>query len=170
MQEIRRIRASAVDEAALALLWPGIPVFLLSMLSPNPEAPAAPLHFNFAADVIDRWAQERPEALALWCVNAATGAEQKLSFRQLATLSCQAADFLRSSGVRRGDRVLIMLSRVPQWWIGMLGLIRLGAVPVPATLLLTARDVAYRLESARVSAAITNQDGAAKVEIGRAHV
>ena len=133
------------------------------MSSANPEALVAPLHFNFAADVIDRWAQERPEAPALWCVNAATGAEQKLTFRQLATLSCQAADFLRSGGVRPGDRVLVMLPRVPQWWIGMLGLIRLGAVPVPATLLLTARDVAYRLESARVSAAITNQDGAAKV-------
>src|ERR1039458_5792816 len=70
--------------------------------------------------------------------------------RDSATLSCQAADFLRSGGVRPGDRVLVMLPRVPQWWIGMLGLIRLGAVPVPATLLLTARDVAYRLESARV--------------------
>ena len=133
------------------------------MHSANPEAPAAPLHFNFATDVIDRWAQERPEAPALWCVNAATGAEQKFSFRQLAALSCQAADFLRSSGVRRGDRVLVMLPRVPQWWIAMLGLIRLGAVPVPATLLLTARDVAYRLGSARISAVITNPDGVAKV-------
>jgi acetyl-CoA synthetase/medium-chain acyl-CoA synthetase len=133
------------------------------MHSANSEAPAAPLHFNFATDVIDRWAAERPEAPALWCVHATTGAEEKLSFRQLATLSCRAADCLRSSGVRRGDRVLIMLPRVPQWWIGMLGLIRLGAVPVPATLLLTTRDVAYRLESARVSAVITSQDGVAKV-------
>ncbi len=128
-----------------------------------PEAPVAPLHFNFTTDVIDRWAMERPDAAALWCVNAATGAEQKFSFRELATLSCQAADCLRSNGVRRGDRVLVMLPRVPQWWMAMLGLIRLGAVPVPGTLLLTARDVAYRLVSARISAVITNQDGAAKV-------
>src|ERR1019366_549405 len=133
------------------------------MRGANPEVTQAPLHFNFATDVIDRWAQERPDAPALWCVHASTGAEQRFSFRELAALSCQAAALLRSSGVRRGDRVLIMLSRVPQWWIGMLGLIRLGAVPVPGTLLLTARDVAYRLESARVSAAITNDDGAAKV-------
>lgn len=133
------------------------------MHSVNPEMAQAPIHFNFATDVIDRWAQERPEAPALWCVNATTGAEQKFTFRQVATLSCQAADFLRSSGVRRGDRVLIMLPRVPQWWIAMLGLIRLGAVPVPGTLLLTARDVAYRLGSARISAVLTNQDGVAKV-------
>ena len=48
---------------------------MLPMHSENPEAPAAPLHFNFATDVIDRWAQERPEAPALWYVNAATGAD-----------------------------------------------------------------------------------------------
>ena len=91
------------------------------------------------------------------------GAEQKFSFRQLAALSRQAANFFRASGVRRGDRVLVMLPRVPQWWIAMLGLIRLGAVPVPGTLLLTARDVAYRLGSARISAVITSPDGLAKV-------
>ena len=133
------------------------------MHSANPEAIKAPLHFNFGTDVIDRWAHERPDAPALWCVHASTGAEQRFSFRELAALSCQAAALLRSSGVRRGDRVLIMLPRVPQWWIGMLGLIRLGAVPVPGTLLLTARDVAYRLGSARISAVVTDQEGVAKV-------
>ena len=130
----------------------------------NPEALEAPLHFNFASDVIDRWAQERPDAPALWHVNAVSGAGQKFTFRQLSRLSCQAANFLRACGVRRGDRVLIMLPRVPQWWIGMLGLIRLGAVPVPATLLLTAREVAYRLANAQVSAAITSLEGVAKVD------
>ena len=133
------------------------------MHSANPEATRVPRHFNFATDVVDRWAQERPDAPALWCVNTAAGAEQKFSFRELVTLSCRAAALLRSSGIRRGDRVLIMLPRVPQWWIAMLGLIRLGAVPVPGTLLLTARDVAYRLGSARISAVLTNQDGAAKL-------
>jgi acyl-coenzyme A synthetase/AMP-(fatty) acid ligase len=101
------------------------------MHSANPELAKAPLHFNFATDVIDRWAQERPDAPALWCVNAVTGAEQRFSFKELAVLSCQAASLLRSSGIRRGDRVLLMLPRVPQWWIAMLGLIRVGAVPVP---------------------------------------
>jgi acetyl-CoA synthetase/medium-chain acyl-CoA synthetase len=133
------------------------------MHSANPVAIKAALHFNFATDVIDRWAHERPDAPALWCINASTGAEQRFSFRELAALSCQAAVLLRSNGVRRGDRVLIMLPRVPQWWIGMLGLIRLGAVPVPGTLLLTARDVAYRLGSARISAVVTDQEGLAKV-------
>ncbi len=133
------------------------------MHSVNPAATKAPRHFNFATDVIDRWVEKRPDAPALWCANAATGAEHKFGFRELATLSCQAAGLLRSSGIRRGDRVLVMLPRIPQWWIAMLGLIRVGAVPVPGTLLLTARDVAYRLGSARISAAITNREGIAKV-------
>ena len=133
------------------------------MDSAYPEALEAPPHFNFATDVIDRMARERPEAPALWWVSAANGSEQRFNFRELAALSCQAANLLRASGVRRGDRVLLMLPRVPQWWIAMLGLIRMGAVPVPTTLLLTPREVDYRLSSARVSAVIASPDAAAKM-------
>ena len=85
-------------------------------------------------------------------------------FSSSPALSSQAANVFRSAGVRRGDRVLIMLPRVPQWWIAMLGLIRLGAVPVPGTLLLTPRDVAYRIQAAQISAVIANPDGVAKVD------
>ncbi len=130
---------------------------------PSWELPV-PEYFNFANDVIDRWARIQPGAPGLWHVDATTGTEQKFTFRQLSALSARAANFLRSAGVRRGDRVLVMLPRVPQWWIAMLGLIRLGAVPVPATLLLTARDVAYRLQAARVHAVITSVAGIAKVD------
>jgi len=157
------VRPPVYPPVVPALLWFGGLVFLGSMQSALPEATAAPLYFNFASDVIDRWARERPDAPALWCVDAATGEGRKFSFRQLAELSCRAANCLRANGVGRGDRVLLMLPRVPQWWIAMLGLIRLGAVPVPATLLLTARDVAYRLGSARIRAAITSLDGVGKV-------
>jgi len=134
------------------------------MDSANPDALEAPPHFNFAADVIDRWARERSEAPALWWVSVASGSDQRFNFRELGALSCRAANLLRTSGVRRGDRVLLMLPRVPQWWFAMLGLIRMGAVPVPTTLLLTPREVDYRLRSARVSAVIANPDAAAKVD------
>jgi len=123
-----------------------------------------PRYFNFATDVVDRWARVRPDALALWHVDAATAAERKYSFAQMAGLSRQAANFLCSSGLERGTRVLIMLPRVPEWWIAMLGLIRMGAVPVPATLLLTARDVAYRFREASVEAVITNEEGIPKLD------
>ena len=123
-----------------------------------------PVYFNFASDVMDRWAAERPDAPALWWVNAVNGEERRFTFGQLGALSCQAASFMRQCGVRQGDRVLIMLPRWPQWWVAMLGLIRLGAVPVPATLLLTQREVVYRLNSAHVTAVITSPEGITKVE------
>jgi acyl-coenzyme A synthetase/AMP-(fatty) acid ligase len=123
-----------------------------------------PEHFNFAVDVMDRWAATQPDVAGLWCVDAATGREQKFTFRQLSSLSAQAANVFRSAGVRRGDGVMIMLPRVPQWWIAMLGLVRLGAVPVPCTLLLTPRDVAYRVQTARIRAALANAEGASKLE------
>ena len=128
------------------------------------ETLVAPPCFNFATDVLDAWARQRPESLGLWHVDAATGQEQKLTFRQLSSLSRRAANFLRGCGVKRGDRVLLMLPRVPEWWLAMLGLIRLGAVPVPATLLLTSRDVAYRLEAARITAVVTNEEGLSKLD------
>jgi acyl-coenzyme A synthetase/AMP-(fatty) acid ligase len=121
-----------------------------------------PLYFNFAYDVLDHWARSHPDATALWHVNATTGREQKFTFREISQLSCRAANFLRGCGIQKGDRVLLMLPRVPQWWVAMVALIRLGAVPVPATLLLTPRDLNYRLRTAQIGAVITNPEGVAK--------
>ena len=133
-----------------------------AMQSLGCEPVRSPVHFNFATDVVDRWAATRPDELALWHVTQATGAELKLSFREVAEQSRRAAHFLRESGVQRGDRVLLMLPRVPEWWIAMTGLIRLGAIPVPATLLLTPRDVAYRLKTAGIHCVITTPEGISK--------
>ncbi len=124
----------------------------------------APEYYNFAADALDRWARLRPEADALWWVCGTTGQERKYSWRDLARLSRQAADLFRARGLQPGDRALIMLPRLPEWWIAMLGLIRLGAVPVPATLLLTPRELAYRLETAQVRAVLTCPEGVSKLE------
>jgi acetyl-CoA synthetase/medium-chain acyl-CoA synthetase len=123
-----------------------------------------PVFFNFATDTFDGWARSNPQNPALWCVDGQTGAERKFTFGELSRLSAQAANVFRANGVKQGDRVLVMLPRVWQWWVSMLGLIRLGAVPIPATLQLMPRDVAYRLETARIGAVLTNADGAAKVE------
>jgi acetyl-CoA synthetase/medium-chain acyl-CoA synthetase len=125
---------------------------------------AVPEFFNFAHDIFDGWARSQPHSTALWCVDGATGAEQKFTFEQLSRLSAQAANVWRAHGVRRGDRVLVMLPRVWHWWVAMLGLTRLGAVPIPATLQLMPRDVAYRLESARIRAVLTNADGIEKLD------
>lgn len=128
------------------------------------SAANAPEFFNFTGDILDGWARERPEGLGLWCVDGANGTEQKFTFRELSQLSAQAANVFRAHGLRQGDRVLIILPRVWQWWIAMLGLIRLGAVPIPGTMQLMPRDVAYRLETARARGVITNADGIPKAD------
>jgi acyl-coenzyme A synthetase/AMP-(fatty) acid ligase len=123
-----------------------------------------PTRFNFTRDVVERWATERPDAAALWCVGEHRSAEQKLSFRQLAEAARRAASFLHQLGLQRGDRVLVILPRVTQWWIAMLGLTRLGAVPIPGTPLLTTGDIRYRLETAEAKALLVDADGASKAE------
>src|SRR2546421_3144267 len=123
----------------------------------------ASAHFNFARDIVEYWAQERPDGLALWWVDEGAR-EQKVCFRELAESARRAASAFDGAGVRRGDRVLITLPRVPQWWVAMLGLIRLGAVPIPGTPLLTERDISYRIENAEVSAIVTDVEGAAKIK------
>ena len=125
---------------------------------------AVPEYFNFASDIFDGWARSTPHRPALWCVDGVTGAEQKFTFAELSRLSAQAAQVFHAQGLRRGDRVLVMLPRVWQWWAALLGLTRLGAVPIPATLQLMPRDVTYRLQTARIRAVLTNADGLAKVE------
>jgi len=122
----------------------------------------APAHFNFCRDVFERWARERPQELALWCLGE-DGNEQRFSFEQLAKEARRAAHFFQTLGIKRGDRVLVILARVPQWWIAMLGLVRLGAVPIPGTPMLTSADLRYRIETAEVSGIVTDADGAGKV-------
>jgi len=104
-----------------------------------------PGYFNFARDVMERWARERPNACALRWVSDGGRKEQKFSFRQLAERLRRAAGLFHALGIKRGDRALVILPRVPQWWIAMLGLTKLGAVPIPGTPLLTAKDVRYRI-------------------------
>ncbi len=120
-----------------------------------------PATFNFARDIVERRAQLCPHDRALWCV-AESGLERCFTFAELTDLARRASHLFQQAGIRRGDRVLVMLPRVPMWWIGMLGLIRLGAVPITATTLLTSKDIDYRVSTAGISALLTDADGAAK--------
>src|SRR4051812_17789083 len=123
---------------------------------------AIPSHFNFARDVVEDWARKTPDALALWWVDDA-GHEQRFTFSQLARQLRKAAAMFAGLGISPGDRVLTILPRVPQWWVATLGLIRLGAVPIPGTPLLTSRDIAYRIGAAEVGAVVTDVEGTAKI-------
>ena len=112
-----------------------------------------PKNFNFAYDVVDAWAEEAPDKIALIWTND-EGEERKLSFSDLKQKSDQAASYLRSIGVNRGDMVMLIEKRRLEWWITMLALHKLGAVPIPATHMLTSHDIVYRNNAASVKAII----------------
>jgi len=121
-----------------------------------------PEHYNFAFDVVDRWGEDDQKLAMLW-VNE-QGDEKRLSFRDFTVRSNQVGNALRTMGIRQGDRILVMAPRLPEWWEAVLGIMKIGAVSMPATTLLTPKDVAYRIHSAEAVAVLTDEDGAAKVE------
>ena len=116
-----------------------------------------PDHFNFAYDVMDVWAKEAPEKLALLWTND-EGAEIRTTFAQLKEQSDQAAAYLQSLGIGKGDPVMLILKRRYEWWLCMLALCKLGAVVIPATHMLTKHDIVYRNTRADVKAIICVDD------------
>jgi acyl-coenzyme A synthetase/AMP-(fatty) acid ligase len=127
-----------------------------------------PEHFNFARQVIGRWAQD-PEKLGMWWLSH-DGRERKITFREFAERSDKFAEVLQKSGVRPGDRVLVQLPRVPEWWEVLLGCMKAGAVAVPGTVLLTPKDIHYRTALSEGVAYVCDPDNAAKVDQVRAEL
>jgi acetyl-CoA synthetase len=124
-----------------------------------------PERFNFAIDVVDRWASERPDAPAmLHCDDR--GNRKVYSWRELAERSVHAAVFLRDLGLRSGDGVFTMLPRLAEWWILALGCMRSNLVLMPGTTMLTGKDVRYRLELGRARAVVTTAEHLSKFEVG----
>ena len=118
--------------------------------------------FNWALDHFDALARDH-DATGLWIVNE-DGSEQRRSFRELSERSSQVANHLRALGVRRGDRVLLMLGNELALWEAMLALIKLGAVMIPATALLTTEDLRDRMERGDVRHVIAAGAQAGKFE------
>ncbi len=122
--------------------------------------------FNWALDHFDRLADGN-DSTALWIVDA-SGGESRTSFAELARRSNRVANYLRASGVSRGDRVLLMLDNVAPLWETMLALIKLGAVLIPSTPLLATDDIADRLERGQVKHIVAGADKADRFgELGR---
>ena len=116
-----------------------------------------PEHFNFAYDVMDVWAEEAPEKLALLWTND-QGEEIRATYKQLKEQSDQAASYLQSLGIGKGDPVMLILKRRYEWWIIMLALCKIGAIVIPATHMLTKKDIIYRNTRASVKAIICVDD------------
>ena len=116
-----------------------------------------PENFNFAYDVMDVWAKENPDGLALLWTND-QGAEIRTTFARLKEQTDQAASYLQTRGIGKGDPVMLILKRRYEWWVVMLALHKLGAVVIPATHMLTKKDIVYRNTRASVKAIICVDD------------
>lgn len=109
--------------------------------------------FNFAYDVVDVWAREQPDKPALLWTND-EGEEHLYSFADIKRESERTAAFLMQLGICRGDAVLMMLKRRVDFWFTIIALHKIGAVAIPATHLLTEKDLIYRCNSAQVKAIV----------------
>lgn len=116
-----------------------------------------PENFNFAYDVMDVWATEQPNRIALlW--TSERGEEVRCTFAQFKEQTDRTAAYFMSLGIGRGDKVMLILKRHYQWWLSMMALCKIGAIAIPATHMLTSKDIEYRNQRASVKAIICAND------------
>jgi len=116
-----------------------------------------PADFNFGFDVVDLWAKQEPEKLALmWCDD--NNEERRFTFNDLSRLSNRAANYFKSLGITKGDVVMCVLRQRYEYWITAIALCKLGAIVIPATMQLTAKDIIYRANAAKIKAVICYSD------------
>jgi acyl-coenzyme A synthetase/AMP-(fatty) acid ligase len=126
--------------------------------------PEVPEIYNPTIDIVERWGQETGDDITLVSLDGSGEVVAEHTAAELAELSRRAARALQSLGIGKGDRVFIMLPRVPAWYAAMLGVVRIGAVAMPGTNQLTSRDIAYRIKTAGAVAAITDAIGVEKID------
>ncbi len=114
--------------------------------------------FNFAYDLVDALADKNPDKLAMLHISR-DGEERRMTFKDMKRGSAQCANYFKSLGIKKGDRVMLVLKRHYQFWFAMLGLNKLGAIAIPATNQLQEHDFEYRFQSAGISAIICTADG-----------
>lgn len=116
-----------------------------------------PENFNFGYDVVDRWAEKEPNKKALLWTND-KGEIKQFTFADIKRESDKTASFFASQGIGRGDMVMLILKRHYQFWFSIVALHKLGATVIPATHLLTEKDIIYRCERAGIKAIVTSGD------------
>jgi len=122
-----------------------------------------PEFYNFGFDVVDRWAEDRTK-LALVSIHSDGEKARYNTFYDLKVLSDRFANVLTKLGIKKGDRVLVMLESIPQWYVVLIGMFKLGVIPMPGTVLLTAKDIKYRINRAEACMVITDVDHVGRVE------
>ena len=114
--------------------------------------------YNFAFDTVDAIAKKNPDKLAMIHIDVNKN-ERRFTFNDMKRKSAQAANYFKSLGIKKGDRVMLVLKRHYQFWFAILGLHKLGAIAIPATNQLQAHDFEYRFNAAGVSAIVCTADG-----------
>lgn len=116
-----------------------------------------PGDFNYAYDVVDEIAKATPDKTAIvWCDDK--GHKDSFNFGQMKYYSDKAANFFRNQGIKKGDPVMLILKRRYEFWFCLLGLHKIGAICIPATHLLTAKDIVYRCNAADIKMIVSVTD------------
>ena len=126
--------------------------------------------FNFAFDIVDAIAKKSPDKLAMIHLDKHKN-EHRFTYNDIKRASAQSANYFKALGIRKGDRVMLVLKRHYQFWYAILGLAKLGAIAIPATSLLQEHDYDYRFQAAGVSAILCTADGdcAHQVDLAAEH-
>jgi acetyl-CoA synthetase len=114
--------------------------------------------FNFAFDIVDELANRQPEKLAMLHLSE-DGTERRFTFLDMKKESARTANYFKSLGIRKGDRVMLVLKRHYQYWFSVLALHKLGAIAIPATNQLLEKDFTYRFQAGNVKAILCTADG-----------
>ncbi len=117
-----------------------------------------PEKFNFAYDVLDKLAEQKPNKRALVWLNE-NGEKHTFSFSDIKRLSDKAANFFLSVGIKKGDKVMVILKRHHEFWYTIMALHKIGAITIPATHLLTKKDIEYRVNAAGIRMIVCTSSG-----------
>ncbi|MGM9635526.1 MAG: AMP-binding protein [Candidatus Avispirillum sp.] len=120
-------------------------------------------HFNFAFDIVDELAKRDPAKLAMLHISR-DKTERRFTFEDMRKASARCANYFTSLGIKRGDRVMLVLRRTYQFWFAMLGLNKLGAIAIPAVCQLQEHDFDYRFKAAGIETVISTPDTAEQID------
>ena len=115
-------------------------------------------NFNFAFDLVDALAEKEPQKLAMLHISQ-DKTERRFTFKDIKKASAQCANYFKSLGIKKGDRVMLVLKRHYQFWFAMLGLNKLGAIAIPAPNQLQEHDFEYRFKAAGINTVLCTADG-----------
>ena len=123
--------------------------------------------FNFGFDVVDVLAEKCPDKTAMMHISK-EGRERRITFADMKNYSNKTANYFHYLGIRKGDKVLLVLKRHYQFWFALVALHKIGAVAVPCSFLLTKKDFEYRLKTGKINAVVCTADGEVSDEMDKA--